>query len=984
MLRALAALALLSQTGQQPPAREVKSPLSPKDALAEFRLDPGLRVELVASEPEIESPVDLAFDESGRLYVVEMRDYPSGPPPGHPPTSRVKLLEDRDGDGRFETSTLFADQLLFANSAMPWRGGVIVTAAPHILWLKDSDGDGKADVRETLFEGFAAQNPQLRVNHPTLGIDNWIYVANGTRGGQIRPGGRADAKPIDIGGMDFRFDLIQARHEATTGMGQYGLTFDDWGRRFVCTNRNHVIPLVLHGRYLARNPFLAPPGRVTDNQAAGGAARIYPLSRNWTTSNLHAATFTAACGVHVYRGDLLPESYRGSVFTCDPTGNLVHQELLTPEGAGFRHRMAREGVEFLASPDDWFRPVSLAAGPDGAMYVADMYRAVIEHPEFVPADLRDRLDFASGKDRGRIWRIVPEGHRARPPRPDLGRASTEDLVNLLAHPGVWWRTTAQRLLLERRDAAAWEPLRRLIAATDRPVAKVHAAWLLEGLRSLDIDVLLRLLSDPDPRVRENAVLLAERRILETTLLPERLKHLADDPDPRVRFQVALTLGEWENDAAIESLAKIALRGAGDRWTRLAVQTAVPHRAAPLISRLLRSEDVAKDADADLLALLRELAALVGGRRDPPGTAAVLDALLAFEGPGGEAVRLAGLLGLAEGVGRRGGQLSDLLKAVPDPGEVRGKRVQSLLAGAGARAIDSGRPTAERLDAVRLLAHARWESAEPALTKLMTDDPLPEIRGAAVGSLSAHPRPEVAAVLVENWKRVTPSVKREMLDALLRRVDRVQVLLREVEEGRILPGELGAAVAQRLTGHANAEVRDRAKKVLRTELPEDRRKVMEAYRSALAAAADARRGREVFQKNCAPCHRVNGIGVNVGPDISDTRTKTPDQLLRDILDPSAAIDNNYVNFIVRTKSESLITGFIAEETAASIRLRRQEGQEDVVLRQDIADMRSSGVSLMPEGLEKAISIEQMGDLIKFLKDWRLIEGGPPLRPAERDR
>src|SRR5262249_54238951 len=437
--------------GDKPPAAP-KSQLTPAQAPQEFRGAPGRRIELVACEPQVESPVAMAFDEDGRLWVVEMRDYPNGPPRGQPPEGRIRVLEDRDGDGRYEHSTVFADRLLFANGLLPWKGGVVVTAAPHLAYLKDTDGDGKADRREVLYEGFAAQNPQLRVSNPVLGVDNWVYVANGLRGGQVKRSGRPDAKPVSLAGMDFRFDLVRDRHEPISGLGQYGNTFDDWGRRFVCDNRHHLRHIVLEDRYLRRNPHLAAPAVVEDPSeldegplSSGG--KVYPLSRNWTTSNLHAGRFTAACGIFVYRGGLLPKEHYGTVLTCEPTGNLVHQEVLTAHGGSFRSRPTRDKAEFLATPDDWFRPVFLTSGPDGALYVVDMSRAVIEHPEFMPPELKNRPDLTLGKDKGRIWRIVPEGHRHKPVRPRLSK-ETAELVALLENPDAWWRTTAQRLLLE--------------------------------------------------------------------------------------------------------------------------------------------------------------------------------------------------------------------------------------------------------------------------------------------------------------------------------------------------------------------------------------------------------------------------------------------------------------------------------------------------------------------------------------------------------
>ena len=370
-----------------------------------FRLDAGLRIELVAAEPQIESPVAMAFDEDGRLWVVEMRDYPNGPAKGQPPQGRISILEDSDGDGLYETATVFADNLLFANGLLPWKGGVIVTAAPHIVYLKDTDGDGKADKREVLYEGFAAQNPQLRVSHPVLGLDSWVYVANGLRGGKVEARRRADAKPVDLSGMDFRFDPVHDRVEAISGMGQFGNTFDDWGHRFVCDNRHHLRHVVMEDRYLKRNPVPRRAGRRRGHLRARrrpAVVRRQGLSAQQELDDLVAARRPLHRGVrrpHLPRRPAARGSTAAPAFTCEPTGNLVHEEILTPHGATFRSKPAQAGVEFLATPDDWFRPVFLTHGPDGALYVVDMDRAVIEHPEFMPPELKKRPDLAPARTR---------------------------------------------------------------------------------------------------------------------------------------------------------------------------------------------------------------------------------------------------------------------------------------------------------------------------------------------------------------------------------------------------------------------------------------------------------------------------------------------------------------------------------------------------------------------------------------------------------
>jgi putative membrane-bound dehydrogenase-like protein len=966
---------------------------TPSEIASSLHLDAGLRAELVAAEPLIESPVAMAFGEEGRLWVVEMRDYPHGPAPGQPPESRVKVLDDRDGDGRFETSVVFREEISFPNGVLPWRGGGLITAAPYIQWLKDGDGDGKADQSEVLFEGFSTSNPQLRVSHPNLGLDGRVYVANGLRGGRVRRYGRDDAPIIELGGMDFRFDPRDAdRFEAISGMGQFGLTFDDWGRRFVCDNRHHVRHIVLPHHAIKRNPYLAAPAVVQDVPEDGlgegdSGGKTFPLSKNWTTSSLALGRFTAACSVFVYRGDLLPEAYRGAVFTCDPTGNLVHEEILREDGATFRSRPARAGVEFLASPDDRFRPVFLAHGPDGALYVVDMARAVIEHPQFMPAELKNRADLLVGKDRGRIWRIVPSSTapQRRPARPHLTGATAAELVALLGHPNAWWRTTAQRLLLERNDTHALPLLRARAEASAEPLARLQAAWLLHTLGALDDDTIVALSRSDSAGLRENAVELAEHRLAHSPALQERLIALAGDPVAKVRFQVALCLGAWDDDRIIAPLAQIAVVDAGDPWMRLAVASAVPERSGALIAALVRSRaarGVDLPAAPEMLALVRELAAVAGARHDGPEVAATLDALLRFESHGAVRWQFAGLDGLIEGMARRGTKLADVVATFSRSGVSRervdalSRRLGALLDQAAAVAADTHRETDSRAAAVRLLAQAPWNTAEPLLARLLTGDPAPEVRLAAVRAAAAHDGPEVGRWLVQQIRNVTPAVRRELFAALIRDPERVKLLLDAVEAHRLSPGDLDAGAITQLVRLGPPALRARARTLFEESLPEERKQVLDRYNAAVEREGDAMRGRLVFQKNCATCHNVAGVGIRVGPDIADTRTKTRAQLLSDILNPNGAIDGNYLNFTVSTRSGQVLSGLIAAESASSLTLKRAEGQTDVILRQQIDEVRSTGASLMPEGLEKNITLDEMSDLLTFLKNWRYDDGKPP--------
>ncbi|MBA4063618.1 MAG: dehydrogenase [Isosphaera sp.] len=975
----LALLVLLGMATHGPgddakPAPAPKSPLAPEPERQTFRLAPGLRVDLVAAEPQVESPVACAFDEAGRLWVVEMRDYPNGPAPGQKPAGRVKVLEDRDGDGRYETARVFADGLLFANGVLPWAGGAIVTAAPHILFLRDSDGDGVADTREVLYEGFAAGNPQLRVSHPALGPDGWVYVANGLRGGEVRRAGKPDAPAVPIGGKDFRFDPVADRAEAVPGMGQFGNTFDRWGRRFVCDNRNHLRHVVFPADPGSRNPLLAVPPLLHDTAGAAdgplsSGTKVYPLSRNWTTSNLHAGRFTAACGVFIDKGGLLPAPFRDAAFTCEPTGNLVHCEALEADGATFRSRPWKEGVEFLASPDEWFRPVFATNDPDGGLVVVDMYRAVIEHPEFMPAELKARPDLMLGSDRGRIWRVVPEGHKPGP-RPRLDKAGVKELAGHLAHASGWHRTTAQRLLLTAKDPAAAAAIEAFAAKTTSPDGRILAAWLLAAKGQVPADLIDRMAGDEHAGVREHAVRLLEATRAAGRPVPAAL--LKPDADARVRFQAALSLGAWDDDAVLPALAAIAARDAADKWTRIAVAASAGPRAAKLVAALLADADFTRRPDVHRAQLVRELCDLVGSGRDP---ARVTDVLAAAGKSATAAFRTAALTGLAEGVARRGTAFPAFLAALP--GEAAARLAGEMLATATAAAGDPKAAEDDRAAAVRLLAHTPWDSAGPALTGLLEGgDTAPALRLGAVRALAAHPRPEVPELLLKGWRAYTPAVRGEVLEALLRRPEWAAALLDAVEAGKVKPADVDPARARRLMASKDAKLSARAAKLLKDSLPADRKEVLEKYRPALALAADAARGREVFRKACAACHAVGGVGTRVGPDISDTRTKTPEMLLTDILNPNAAVDGNYIAYTVRTKDEKVLTGLIASESAAGITLARENGQTDAVLRADVAEVRSSGLSLMPDGLEKNMTAQELADLIRFLKDWRYLDGLTP--------
>jgi len=935
-------------------AQEPSGPLGPREAAGTLKVPPGFRVELVAAEPDVMDPVALAFDSDGRIYVAEMADYPLGPPSG-----RIRLLEDLDGDGRAERSRLFASGIPYPTGVLPWRDGVLVTAAPDILFLKDTDGDGKADVREVVFTGFVEGNQQHRVNGLQFTIDNWIQGSNGDSGGNLRRGDQPDAKRLSISGRDFRFRPDYGGLEPASGHAQYANTFDDWGNRFINDNSNHIRHPVLPLGYLARNPALRVPAVEEMISDHGGSARVFPSSRLQERPNDHHAAnhFTSACSVTIYRADSFPPAYRGSAFVCEPVHNLVHRDVLVPKGASFVARRGEENAEFLASSDNWFRPVNLYAGPDGALYVVDMYRLVIEHPQWIPLEMQKRVDLRAGHDRGRIYRVVHESARAAP-RPRLGTASAKELAAHLESGNAWWRTTAQRLLVERQDKGVLEELRRLARGSTSDLGRLHALWTLSGLGALNDGLVKDALADPAAGIREHALRLAEGR----ADLREAVLAMADDPSPRVRFQVALTLGGIPDPRATAALARIAVRDAADRWTRIAVLSSVPGGAARLLAAIrAASPDFLERAPAGAFDLLRQLGDLAGGSRRDEETVEWLRLLA--EGAGAEPARwrLVALSSLAPALRRRGAKLEGLLEKAGVDAAVQAWTARLLEA-----AVAGGRDVTERVNAIDLLALLPTAASAAELEKLLRPQEPQEVQVAVVRALASAPGDPVGTRILDGWARFTGPVRREILGILFSRPEQAPRLLDRLEKGEIRVVELEAGHRDQLLRNPSAPVRQRARKLLESKgSAEVEEMVATVTEKVLPLKGDRTAGEKVYMTSCAACHRLHGQGFNVGPGLQAVAGRDKRALLADVLNPNRAIDPKFQQYVVKTAGQAMITGVVAAETPASITLRRAQGEEATILRQDILEIKAWPASMMPEGLQDTLSAQNFADLLEFL-------------------
>lgn len=948
-------------------------PKSPSEALRSIETLPGLKVELVADDRLVHDPVAGAFDADGRLYVAEMIDYPFHPPVGSAPLGKVRRLEDRDGDGRFDQSTVYADKLLWVAGIACHEDGVYVAAAPNIWYFKDTTGDGIADVREVVFSGFGTKNQQAMVNNLIWGLDGKIYGATAHNAGEVRRGADAAGPAISVRGADFRFDPRRRTFELESGTAQFGNAFDDAYRRFVCSESKPAYHVLLPRAYLSRNPFFAPPPLLVD--LAPGTTPVFRSSpiEGWrrirTERRMLAAerpegaaganhdVLDGGAGVTIYRGDALPKEFRGCLFVCDAQNNLVHRRRLLPDGVTFRSEPADAGREFLRSSDNWFRPVNLLHGPDGALYVLDMSREIIESIH-IPSDVFARLDLTRGRDQGRIYRVAPEGFRPPPP-PRLSKASTAALVEALGHRNAWHRETAQRLLLERRDPSAVEPLKALVKTNAWETARLHAYAALEALGGMDEGSVKQALCDPSPIVREHAVRWAEARLRDLPNLRLAIAYMAEDPDVRVRFQTAFSLGEWQDPVSLWGLAWIARRDGADPWVRAAILSSAAGRAEALGRAVLR-----EGPGNGGLVVFSALGEIVGARGEPGEIDRWIELC-----PSSPAACEEGLAALARGVARSNRPLR------PEQSPVVAKFARSALE------TLSGGTGASALAAVDRLAILDGPEIRSALLHRL-DAPAPEdLRLALIRSLSRRPTPETIRSLLGRWNSFSPALKQELAGALLSRGDSSLALLEAVAAGEIPRAEILPRERGRLRSHPDPEVRARFSLVFKEE-SQARVEVERRYAAALTRKGDAEAGKKVFTRVCANCHRVGGIGREVGPNLATSRFRTAEALLPHVLDPNLEVQPNYVAHAVSLADGRTLVGLLASETTAAVTLKVEEGKTESILKSQIESMTSTGRSLMPEGVEKDVSVEQMADLLAYLSAVRYDIGSEPGAPPPR--
>ena len=974
----------------------------PSEALSTFELEPGFRIELLASEPLIASPVDMEIDEYGRLYVVEMPGYPldkSG-------TGKIKLLTDTDGDGVMDKSVVFADKLTLPNGILRWKKGVIVTDAPDVIYLEDTDGDGKADVRTPLLTGFSLSNPHVNVNNPVYGLDNWIYLSHlgaiGTRkygtefgdtGSEVHFVGKPDLKrlPKNANGNNVRFRPGTYELEAASSRSQFGHTFDRWGNHILTHNQNHIYHEVIASRYLARNPTLLVSGATQSISDHGDATEVFQITTNPDRQLFTpVGVTTSSSGITAYLGGLFPSPYDGNVtFVAESVSNLVHADILKPNGATFTASRQHPDREFLASTDSWSRPVNMYVGPDGALYVLDYYRRIIEHPEWMSDEAVEAGGLYDGHDMGRIYRITPTGTG----KPDwtrglsLGDASGKELAAFLADKNLWWRQNAQRLLVDRKDSSTLPVLKEMALDADpaRSLGRLHALWTLQGMGALEAVIIEKALTGTEPGIRENAIRLAELHLREAPALSGALLRLEKDPDAKVRYQLLCTLGFVQTPEAAAVRRNLLFRDLEDEWVQIAALSADSSQTVPLLKEVMAKYDGNKPAYSSLV---RRLAAMVGAGKDVPE---LHDLVRGAVAPGAGEREASVLKGLSEGLKRRkdtlnvlAGEQSVLIEAVTAhrSNSVRkaalgllksGREISPELLAVGTTKAkemirNAGLPVEQRSIAVGVIGLEKDLSRQFGFLKeLLGPKEEPEVQVEVIRILDKIPGAETGAYILSKWEELTPSVRDAALDLFIADKERVPLLLDAIENEKVQASGLGYLRGVRLMSNQDDALRNRARKLLAGG--ENKEKAIAAYKESLELKGDVEKGRGVFVQHCSICHQVRGeMGVVFGPDLGTVHNWLPKDLLANILDPALSMAPGFDYWLVELNDGESIQGTIATETASAINLRLAPGVDRTVNRQEIKSIQTLPMSPMPS-FAGQIGQQEMADLIAFLRNSR---------------
>ncbi len=971
------------------PLTQMQVPLSPEESMRHMVTPVDFEVKLFASEKLIGGkPICMNWDERGRLWLAVTMDYPNEKRPEGEGRDRIVVLEDTDGDGVADKVTVFADKLSIPTSIAFWKGGVVVHQAPQTLYLKDSDGDGKADVRQVLFTGWSTSDTHAGPSNLWYGLDNWMHGIVGYAGYYGQIGGEHHS--FRQGFYRFRPDGRAMEFLRNTNNNSWGVGFSEEGLHFGSTaNGNPSVYLPIPNRYYENV-------RGWSSTVLGGIAgndRIYPITDKVRQVDYHGH-FTAAAGHALYTARTYPREYwNRTAFVTEPTGHLAATFVLQKDGANFR---SRNTWNLLASDDEWCAPIMAEVGPDGHVWVLDWYNFIVQHNP-TPRGFRTGKGAAyetplRDKKHGRIYRIVYK-NAPKKKTPDLGKATADELVAALKHDNMRWRLHAQRLLVERGKKDVVPALCKLVAdrrvdEIDLNVGAIHALWTLHGLGALGNGEALQAasaaLKHPSAGVRRNAALVLPAASTSTRALLDTL----GDEDAQVRLAGLLALATMPADpAAGKALAGLLDRDEvmDDRWLRDGLTAAAAAHAVGFLEALAaRKADLSSSAGRIVGIVSRHFGS--GPPKDSLGK------VLLAAARSRPAVAEAVLGGLAQGyrngkpVALNGDTERALVKQLPTLSASGKASLLRLMAALGSKAVqkhsaeivksllatvESDEATGgERATAARRMVELLPDdgpTVEKLLSLISSRTPPAVVTGIldAVGASNAK---EADPALIKQMAGWTPSARTQALATLLSRAASTRALLDAIDKGVVRLSDLALDQKQALAAHPDKEIAARAKKLLARggDLPSpDRQKVVEALMPLTKKTGDVAKGKAVFKTHCAKCHTHSGEGTTIGPDLTGMATHPKEELLVHIMDPSRSVEGNFRIYSVTTDDGRVFSGMLASETRTSLEIIDAEAKRTTIQRSRVELLTPSNKSLMPDGFEKQLKEAEIVDLLEFL-------------------
>ena len=967
--------------GQQPPKARFASG---RECAAQMTVPPGFVVQCFASEPDVVNPVGIDFDHRGRVYVLECLSYPQKLPAGQG-RDRIRIYEDTDGDGAADKVTTFAEGLNLATGIAVGHGGVFVGEAPELVFLQDTDGDDKADKRTVLLDGWGYQDTHETLNSFLWGPDGWLYGCHGVfTHSRVGKPGTPDKDRVPLNAAIWRYHPQTQKFEifAEGTSNPWGFDYDENGSAFltacVIPHLFHMVPGGLYIRQAGQN----------FNPYAYGQLReicdhVHYFGRTSHEGNKDPRRFAVGGGhAHsaclIYQGGAYPAEWTGRVFMNNIHGSRINTDILKRNGSTF---IGSHGPDFLIANDPNFRAIQIRTGPDGSLYLIDWYDPQICHN--TDANIWDR-------EHGRIYKVVYKGTK-QPKVPNLTQLSTGELTELLKHPNSWWWRKALLILDERGDTSQVGKLKEMVRQSGDDHHRLRALWALANLDAFDEPFAREVLGATDPWLRAWAVRLLGQLDAkpDAATWAELVKLARHDQSADVRLQLASSCQRWrkagqdctdllqalmlrdedQKDPVIPLMIWIAYEpdvvGASQPTRDWLAQHASKHPVvrdaiAPRVLRRLVATGDPKQLDA-------AVAFLGDPRLDPAALIACLDGLL-------EALR-GRRLAAPDAWAKVRKRLATLTPDAPLAVRVRQLGIhfgdQSAVADAEREAADPKADVQRRIQAVQGIALARLPgSVDPLLTLAVADTP-PELKIEVFRALAVYDSERVPATLLAQWAKLPPDLRREVVGLLSGRKAWAHTLLDAIKQGTVSRQDLTENHVKQMLGFKDAELTRKVELVwgkLREQTPQKLAEQLAKLRGQLATLpGDRKAGQAVFEKNCMVCHKLNGQGHTVGPDLTGANRRDPEYLLVNILDPNRVVGRDYYTAVVLDTSGRLHHGLLHEETPQRVVLKGEQDKLTVIPRSEIDQMRIEEKSLMPEGLPDTMSEQQFRDLIAFLME-----------------